>query len=261
MTRLHRRDRATTGQAGSDQVVLHRIDEECITRLEDETFAGLGCDGCGIVVLRGADSWGAHDRGCIELPTQSRSLLVPIGYDEREAPLAVDQDGNEQSDLLLSLTDEDDFIACAWARVRDGSPLMGVGIDLNALSHFAPRKSGRDYTHLLFTDHEKELAPQLEPENPTLAKAALFAAKEAAFKSTAHPLRIWYEAQDEELLYEVRHFCMTEPGIERGEARNGAAQRAMDLMGIGRIEVHYVELMGMALVTAVAIASEQASGE
>ena len=239
---------------GNDQPTLQRIDDDGIARLGEETFGGLGCDGYGIVVLRGADSWGARDRGCIELPTQSRSLLVPIGYDEREAPLAVDQDGNEQSDLLLSLTDEDDYIACAWARVREGSPLLGVGIDLNALSHFAPRKSGRDYTHLLFTDREKELASQLEPDNPTLAKAALFAAKEAAFKSTAHPLRTWYETHDEELLYEVRHFCMTTPGIERGEARNGAAQRAMDLMGIDRIEVRYVELLGMALVTAVALA-------
>lgn len=236
------------------QPALQRIDDACIDRLEAATFDGLGCDGFGIVVLRGADSWGAHDRGCIELPTQSRSLLVPIAYDERKAPLAIDQDGNEQTDLLLSLTDEVDYIACAWAHVREDSPLLGVGIDLNARSHFAPRKSGRDYTHLLFTDREKELVSQLEPDDPTLAKAVLFAAKEAAFKSTAHPLRTWYETHDEELLYEVRHFCMTEPGIERGEARNAAAQRAMDLMGIARIKVRYVELREMALVTAVALA-------
>ena len=233
---------------------LQRIDDAAIDQLERRTFAGLNCLDCGIVVLRGAESWGAHDRGCIELPTQSGALLVPIAYDEREAPLPIDKHGDEQGDLLLSLTDEDDYIACAWARVPDGSPLLGVGIDLNALSHFAPRKSGRDYTHLLFTDHEKELIAQLEPDEPLLAKAALFAAKEAAFKSTAHPLRSWYEGHSEELLYEVRHFCMTEPGIERGEARNGAAQAAMDKMGIARVVVRYERLLDMALVTAVALA-------
>ena len=91
-------------------------------------------------------------------------------------------------------------------------------------------------------------------DDPIPFKAALFAAKEAAFKSTAHPLRVWYQDHDDELLFEVRHFCMEELGAERGTARNGAAQAAMDRMGIARVVVRQAMLRDMALVTAVALA-------
>lgn len=98
------------------------------------------------------------------------------------------------------------------------------------------------------------LVDTLAPKDPVYAKAALFAAKEAAFKATAAPLRRWYETHNDELLFEVRHFVMEEPGIERGTGRNAAAQAAMDRMGIGRIVVQHTQVCGMALVTAVALA-------
>ena len=47
---------------------------------------------------------------------------------------------------------------------------------------------------------------------------------------------------------------MEELGAERGTARNGAAQAAMDRMGIARIVVRQAMLRDMALVTAVALA-------
>ena len=47
---------------------------------------------------------------------------------------------------------------------------------------------------------------------------------------------------------------MEEPGLERGTGRNGAAQAAMDRMGIARVVTHCTEVCGMALVTAVALA-------
>ena len=233
---------------------LQLIDDPSLAALADKTFAGLGCTEYGVAVLQGAESWGAHERGFLELPTKEGSLKVLISYDEREAPYVVDKTGNECHDLLLSLTDEGDYIACAWARTADGSPLLGVGIDLNATSHFLPRKSGKDYTHLLFTDREHELVAQLEPDDHMNAKAMLFAAKEAGFKATAHPLRVWYQDHDDELLFEVRNFCMEEPGYERGTARNAAAQMAMDRMGIARIVIHHEMLRDMAIVTAVALA-------
>ncbi|MBR3235885.1 MAG: 4'-phosphopantetheinyl transferase superfamily protein [Atopobiaceae bacterium] len=237
---------------------LQQIQSDAIIDLSRESFDGLGCSDYGIVVLQGADSWGAHESGNIVLPTSEGPFTVPISYDEREAPFATGMDGSKHPELLLSLTDEGDYIACAWARVLPGSPLMGVGIDLNAFSHFRPRKSGRDVAKLLFTEHELELIPHVA-DDPLYAKAALFAAKEAAFKSCAWPLRAWYESHDDKLLFEVRHFCMTEPGVERGVARNGAAQAAMDRMGIQRIEVHSTQLLDMALVVALVLRQERSA--
>ena len=236
---------------------IERIRADVIDTLDAQTFAGLGCVEHGLVVMRGAKSWGAHERGSITLPLASGSFELPLAYDEREAPYAVDLDGDEQPDLLLSLTDEDDYLACAWARVEAGSPLVGVGVDLSAGSHFAPRPTTskrRDLSLLLFTEDERALLPALGDDD-LLAKAALFAAKEAAFKATAAPLRTWYRSHDEQLLYEVRHFVMTEPGIERGVGRNQAAQRAMDRMGIRQVIVRHAPVCGMSLVTAVALAS------
>lgn len=238
---------------------MEHIDTPAIRALERETFAGLDCAEHGLVVLRGATSWGAHERGHIELPSQAGTMHVPLAYDEREAPYAVRDDGTEVTDLLLSLADENDYLTCLWARPREGSPLMGVGVDLSSFEHFRerpPRRDGspaRDFSLLLFTEREQSLIPHLSP-NGLLAKSTLFAAKEAAFKCTADPLRRWYESHDEELLYEVRHFVMEEPGLERGTGRNGAAQAAMDRMGIARVVTHHAEVCGMALVTAVALA-------
>ena len=236
------------------------LGDPAIARLERATFAGLGCAEHGLVVLQGARSWQAHERGYIELPHEGGTLRVPLSYDEREAPLAVDDDGRERTDLLLSLTDEDDRIACLWARVEPGSPVLGVGVDLCDEAHFAPRPAradGRpasDLSLLLFTEGERALLPTLEPDRPQLAKAVLFAAKEAAFKATASPLRRWYDRHSDELLFEVRHFVMEEPGLERGTGRNAAAQAALDRMGVGRIVVRHAALGPVALVTAVALA-------
>lgn len=234
---------------------LTPVHTPALEALDEATFAGLGCTDHGIVVLKGATSWGAHDRGYIEVPTHTGTLMVPLAYDEREAPFAVDADGNERDDLLLSLTDEDDYLACAWACVGAGSPLVGLGIDLSAGAHFAERPATskrRDLSLLLFTPEERTLIPALG-DDELIAKATLFAAKEAAFKSCAHPLRTWYHTQSQQLLFEVRHFVMAEPGLERGTGRNRAAQDAMDLMGIERIAIWSAEVCGMALVTATAL--------
>ena len=234
---------------------LERIETPAINALDEETFMGLACADHGIVVLRGASSWGARRRGYIELPTSTGTLRVPLAYDEREAPYVVDDEGNERTNMLISLTDEEDVIACAWARREGPSALMGVGVDLSAMSHFAERpatSTRRDLSLLLFTPEERTLIPALD-EDELVAKAKLFAAKEAAFKSCAQPLRTWYRCNSQRLLFEVRHFVMEDVGIERGTGRNGAAQEAMYLMGIGYIVVHTARVGSMALVAAVAL--------
>lgn len=235
---------------------VQQVGAEVTEGLARKAFGGLGCAASGVVVLRGAQSCGAHENGFIELPMPDGQLTVRIGYDEREAPYAVDAAGRERRDLLLSLSDEGDCLACAWAETTEGSRVVGVGVDLCAREHFRERETPRrrDLSLLLFTEGERELLEGLCPGDPELGKAVLFAAKEAAFKATAAPLRRWYETHDEELSFEVRHFVMEEPGLERGTGRNGAAQAAMDAMGIERIEVHHTEVCDMALVCAVALA-------
>lgn len=231
---------------------LTRIAPKVTEALAHQTFTGLGCKAYGIAVFKGADSWGAHESGLVEIPTDEGTLVIPVAYDERGGPYATGHHGNEQLNLLLSLSDEEDYLVCAWARVEAGSPLMGLGVDLSTAARFAPREGRRDYIELIYTNREKELMPQLNSD-PWMARAQLFSAKEAAFKCTARPLRDWYLGHDEELIYEVRHFCMVEPGLERGEARNAAAQQAMDRMGIAQVSVSWTHLEGMALVAAVAL--------
>ena len=233
--------------------MLDQIGTDASAALDADVFATLGCLDHGIVVLQGTESWGAHERGYIELPTAQGPLKVPLAYDEREAPYAVDADRIEQCDLLLSLSDENDCIACVWGRVPQDSQLQGVGIDLCARTHFEEREGRRDFSLLLFTPEERELIGALDEEDPLYAKAVLFAAKEAAFKASAAPLRRWYDHHDKELLFEVRHFVMEEPGLERGTARNGAAQAALDAMGVARVQVHHTRVGNMALVVACAL--------
>lgn len=233
---------------------LRRVGSPALTSLDEVALEGLGCPEHGIVVLEGATSWGAHERGWIELPLKAGPATVPIAYDEREAPFAADEDGEEQRDLLLSLTDEGERIACAWARPEEGSALVGVGIDLCSTERFHESEGRRDLGRLLLTERERELVPRIAPDDPALAKATLFAAKEASFKALAAPLRTWYRHHDDKLLFGVRHFVMEEPGLERGTWRNGAAQDAMDRMGIRELRVCYGALDDMAVVVATALA-------
>lgn len=236
---------------------LTRIDSPALERLDRETFAGLGCLEHGIVILKGAESWATREQGYLEIPTQSGPLRIRMDHDEREAPYALTTKGGEDTTLLVSLTDDSNHIACIWARVKPDMPLLGVGIDLVAPRDFERQigtKHRKSLNELLFTEQERALMPQLDCPNATMGYATLFGAKEAAFKATASPLRRWYDSHDEELLFEVRHFVMVEPGIERGIGRNGAAQAAMDRMGIDRIVLKHAIVEDMALVTAVALA-------
>jgi hypothetical protein len=86
-----------------------------------------------------------------------------------------------------------------------------------------------------------------------LSLAYAFSAKEAAFKSLAAPLRSWYQANTEELVFDLRDFELADDFHEAGSARKGAAARAMARMGISCIELARTELCGLALTFAVAL--------
>ncbi|MBQ9005739.1 MAG: 4'-phosphopantetheinyl transferase superfamily protein [Atopobiaceae bacterium] len=226
---------------------LHVVKKEVTRALAHEALAGLGCTDFGIVVLQGATSWDDAREG----------LAFNVTHDERDAPFAVDDDGNELTNVKVSFSDENDYLAFAWAVTAPNSPLLGLGIDLASADDFGQSHPAAErFIKLIFSDDEHRIAEELPTGDRALSYATLFGAKEASFKSTSQPLRTWYQTHDQELSFEVRHFSMTMDGTERGEQRDGAAQRAMDHMGIGHIDVHYTRVENMALVIATALAPQ-----
>lgn len=230
------------------------ISDPAIFALVRELRACCGCSEMGLAAFSGASSWRDCEDRLVGLVAADACPAPSVAHDVRHAPYLQHPSGKERRDLLLSLSDEGDRLAAAWARVEEDSPLMGLGIDLCATHRFEERPGRRDRALPLLTERERMLAPSLWPGNLPLAHATLFAAKEAAFKATAAPLRRWYEKRDDELRYGVRHFVMEEPLLMSGTGRNGAAQRAIEAMGIARIEVRYAQLDGMAVVAACALA-------
>ena len=118
---------------------LHRICSPAIDALADKAFGALGCEDYGIAIMRGATSWGTHETGILTLPMADGAHDLRIAYDEREAPFVVGPDGQEDTGLAISLADEGDLLACAWARMTSDSPLLGVGVDLASSSDFDVR--------------------------------------------------------------------------------------------------------------------------
>ena len=230
------------------------ISSPAIDALAREAFADAGCESYGVTVMRGAKSWGAHETGGIALPGADGPLELRVSYDEREAPFVTCADGREDPRSLVSLADEGEAIACAWAQRQEGSPLLGVGIDLASTSDFDERPFTQRFIQMVFSSYERELAAAGWPDDLAMGYATAFGAKEAAFKATAAPLRTWYRSHEEKLSFEVRHFCLVSPHEAQGIMRNGAAQRAMRKMGIAHISVHYAQVDGMALVVATALA-------
>ena len=181
------------------------------------------------------------------IPRFLRDTGITITHDERGAPIATREDGTEDAHVLLSITDEDEFALCGWAQKDEKSPFVGLGIDLVNLGDFAGER-GRDLERVLLTERDRQIVDAAWPDEPKLGWAYAFSAKEAAFKSLAAPLRRWYETHDGELAFDVRGFELADVCHAQGSARHGDAQRAMDAMGIERIELSY-ELRGRYLLT------------
>lgn len=216
-----------------------------------------GCDDAGVVFAR-AGSWNAGTTRRIRLDDDT---MFSLAHDEREAPVVIRADGSRddtQADsswddsILVSLSDEGELAACAWARVAEGSRIAGLGIDLADPIDFAGKR-GATFNHLLFTERDEELAATLSPRDPALGYAFAFSAKEAAFKACAAPLRAWHRSQSEELLFDLRGFELADERHEAGTARHGEAQRALDAMGIESIELARLTVNGLALTIALAL--------
>ena len=232
---------------------LQRIYSPVIDALAHEALGSLGCADYGITIARGATSWGTHESGILTLPMADGDRDLQIAYDEREAPYVVGRDGQEDTRLMISLADEGDLLACAWARIDEGTPLMGVGVDLASSTDFDDRPFTQRFIKLVFDGTERSIVQNGWAADPSLGYATAFGAKEAAFKATAQPLRRWYRSHDELLEFEVRNFSLVSAHEARGELRDAAAQHAMDKMGISRIEVNYAQVEGIALVVATSL--------
>lgn len=202
---------------------------------------------CNVALVRGKASWGAHKTGRVEFVHNKRAVVLPISYDERCAPYV------PGDNMLVSLADEGNCCACAWMGHASKPNVAGLGVDLVSPQYFEPRHYTKRFTDHIFSPQEHALAPNLCGNDLSFAYAVLFGAKEAAFKATARPLRLWYMTHDEPLGFEVRDFGMVEPGRMRGELRHKAAQHALDAMGIRHIDVEWKSADGMALVVAYAM--------
>ena len=208
-----------------------------------------GPDVCGTV----AAAPHAWDDDAMRLVPLTDGQRLRVAHDEREAPYVVNGAGEEESALLLSLTDEDIMALCVWARMKPGSPVAGIGVDLASLEDFDGTRGAR-FNHLIFPEHEQRAAERLCPERPALGYAYLFSAKEAAFKACAAPLRTWYRAHSEELLFSVLNFELgSDDRHEVGTARHAEAQAAMNAMGIRAIELHRTQIDDMALTIGLAL--------
>lgn len=178
--------------------------------------------------------------------------VLQVAHDEREAPAVLDDTDALDDSVLVSFTDEHEAGLLAWMARPRGNRVVGLGIDLAAVEDFAGDR-GEHFNHLLFTDDEQQLVAEAWPHEPARGYAFAFSAKEAAFKACAAPLRSWYRTHSEELLFDLRSFELDGWDHEKGTARRGEAQRAMNLMGIRTIELHRLFWNDMALTIALAL--------
>ena len=112
---------------------------------------------------------------------------------------------------------------------------------------------GAHYRKLLFTDRDRKVVESGWSDKPEEGYAFAFSAKEAAFKACAAPLRTWYATHDEELSFDLRGFELDGTHRATGTARRGEAQRAMDAMGITRIELSTLTFEAYVLTFAFAL--------
>ena len=182
--------------------------------------------------------------------------LHPIAHDERGGPYPASPDGGELDGVLLSVTDEGGHLLHAWAWPDADSPVVGLGVDLASVADFDGGLDDQQFVELLLTTRERELVHGLWPTHPSLGYASAIAAHEAAFKATARPLRQWYRTHDEELFFEAMDFSLASSHTVAGDQRGGRAGKALERLGIGRIEVAFDRIGDMAFVLAVALARE-----
>jgi len=214
-------------------VATHQTDE-----LAARALAHRRCEPFGIAIARKVTSG-----------TLAHELLgIDVAHDDRGAPYAAGTDSP-----LISLTDEGDLVACAWATPQEGSRVLGVGIDLADPSDFDRENARERIVRLMFFDEERALAKGAGLDDRPLTWARLFSAKEAAFKATSQALRAYYRTNDEELFFEVRDFSSTSWDEVHGVARVGDAAYGAARLDIQTIKVYATEVEGLALTCAIAL--------
>lgn len=191
------------------------------------------------------------NRLCLSL--DAARPLHAIAHDERGGPYPTAPDDGELDDVLLSVTDEGGHLLHAWAWPDANSPIVGLGVDLASTADFDEGPDDMPFIELLLTAHEHELVHELWPTHPALGYASAIAAHEAAFKATARPLRKWYRTHDDEVFFEAMDFSLASSHTVVGKRQGNRAGKALERLGIDRIEVAFDRIDDMAFVLAVAL--------
>lgn len=172
-------------------------------------------------------------------------------HDERGAPFVLNRFGIEDTSRIVSLADEHELTAGIVLELSEGSPIVGVGIDLCATDDFTDTPSNDRFCRRLFSDAELTLAAQGIFGPNEMGRAWLFSIHEAAFKATSQAVRAWYE-QDHcapSIHFTIRDFTVTNPHDATPCAR---AVPALEKLSIGRIVTESAPFHGMALTIALA---------
>ena len=196
-------------------------------------------------------AYGVHSCGVDVLP-EKRDVGVTITHDGRGAPLVTYANGQENERFLISASDETDLVVLCWAELEGETDLVGLGVDVVPIDDFSGDRGTR-LRKLLFTERDREVVERAWTEELEEGYAFAFSAKEAAFKACAAPLRAWYATHDEELSFDLRGFELDSERRATGTARRGEAQRAMDAMGITRIELRTLTFESYVLTFAFAL--------
>lgn len=196
-------------------------------------------------------AYDVHSCGVDVLP-EKRDIGVTVTHDDRGAPLVAYANGQENEKLLISASDETDLVVLCWAELEGESELVGLGVDVVPIDDFAGERGAR-LCKLLFTERDRAAVESGWADRLEEGYAFAFSAKEAAFKACAAPLRTWYATHDEELSFDLRGFELDGAHRSTGTARHGEAGRAMDKMGIARVELTTLSFEGYILTFAFAI--------
>lgn len=139
---------------------------------------------------------------------------ISIAHDSSGAPIVTVRCGDSISNPIVSLTDENDASACFAIVPAEASRIIGVGIDIaniDDLSSFlAP--SYKRLSRAFFPD-EADYILSLPAHKQAEQLAAIFAAKEAAFKSLSRIYRVYRRGNnDEPLNVSMMDFGFAEAG-------------------------------------------------
>lgn len=163
-----------------------------------------------------------------------------IDHDARHAPvIKLSPDIGEQPvsrNILISLTDEDDY-ACALAvAAPPSSALGGIGVDLASVEDFCQGHRSSRFFEFLFTPSELSYLHQFPQEKWKGLAAALFSAKESAIKSVA-PLVRSHEASHFDCRLSAR---FSELEIQPDGAMGRVAFRGLTLENMQKIGVERI---------------------